>query len=212
VNVPSSSFQEQLEARAREVGLDVPSSVAGPLELYYTLLNRWNARINLTGLSLDRFPQKTLDRLILEPLAAAQLLPSKPEEWFDLGSGSGSPAIPLRLVRPEFSLTMVEAKARKAAFLREAVHSLGLTGVDVLSGRVEDVVRGRSGHATLITVRAVRLDLAMTAAIATLLKIEGRLLTFGASVKPDSPTFELVDSLRLRTSSDSASLWVRVSN
>ena len=44
----------------------------------------------------------------------------------DVGSGGGSPAIPLKLAVPRLSLTMVEAKARKSAFLREAIRHLGL--------------------------------------------------------------------------------------
>ena len=44
----------------------------------------------------------------------------------DVGSGGGSPAIPLKLAAPAVALTMVEVKARKSAFLREAIRQLEL--------------------------------------------------------------------------------------
>ena len=51
--------------------------------------------------------------------------------WFDIGSGGGSPAIPLKLARPTLPLPMVESKTRKAVFLREAVRALGLARREV---------------------------------------------------------------------------------
>ena len=74
---------------------------ADSLDAYYRLLARWNRTINLTALSLDPLADEALDRLFIEPLAAApyirEALDVTPlSVWFDLGSGGGSPAIPLK--------------------------------------------------------------------------------------------------------------------
>ena len=67
-----------------------------------------------------------------------------PLAWFDLGSGGGSPAIPLKLVRPDARLTMVESKTRKAAFLREAVAQSGAAdAAEVADERFEELSRRR---------------------------------------------------------------------
>ncbi len=58
----------------------------------------------------------------------------------DVGSGGGSPAIPLKLAVPRLRLTMVEAKARKSAFLREAVRHLGLEQRSVETARYEELL------------------------------------------------------------------------
>ena len=87
------------------------------------MLSRWNQKINLT--SLDD-PDEAIDRLMLEPLAAVRFVPAGVSAMMDIGSGGGSPAIPMKLVSPKVALTMVEVKARKSAFLREATRHLKL--------------------------------------------------------------------------------------
>ncbi|MEO8258513.1 MAG: RsmG family class I SAM-dependent methyltransferase, partial [Acidobacteriota bacterium] len=110
--------------------------------------------------------------------------------WIDLGSGGGSPAIPLKIVRPQLRLTMVEARERKAAFLREAARQLAMDGVDVLNERFE-LLSARhpelGGRHLLVTVRAVRIDMALLQSCRWLLAPGGRLLLFGAQ---DAPGFE----------------------
>ncbi len=148
---------------------------------FYQLLAHWNRRINLTAFALDVPSDAALDRLFIEPVQAASCLPSAPLPWFDLGSGGGSPALPMKIVHPEAELTMVESRSRKAAFLREAVRTLGLDGARVLNARVE-AVAGRQefqGAVRLVTVRALRIDRMLLEACRRLLGPDGRLLVFG---------------------------------
>jgi 16S rRNA (guanine527-N7)-methyltransferase len=153
------------------------------IEMYYGLLTRWNRAINLTALQLDPPSTGTLDRLLIEPLAAATSIPDEPGQWIDLGSGGGSPAIPLKIVRPQLRLTMVEARERKAAFLREAVRDLALTDVEVLTERFETLSNrlDLAGRHTLVTVRAVRIDVSLLSLARWLLVPGGRLFLFGAN-------------------------------
>jgi 16S rRNA (guanine527-N7)-methyltransferase len=173
------------------------------IESYFRLLARWNRTINLTALRLDPPGNGTLDRLLVEPLAAAASVHESQGQgrWIDLGSGGGSPAIPLKIVRPKLTLTMVEARERKAAFLREAVRELGLTEVDVLDERVEtlpDRLPALAARHTLVTVRAVRIDSHLLRVAHWLLAPGGRLFLFGAAnsapaIKAQFDAVELVD-------------------
>ena len=151
-----------------------------PLEAYFRLLTHWNAKINLTALPLDPPTDETFDRLLVEPLAASRHIENVPTVWFDLGSGGGSPAIPLRIARPAFTLTMVESRERKSAFLREAVRVLGLAGTQVQNARFEDVAEdsGYAGKADLLTVRAVKADSGLFQVAGKLLRSGGRLILF----------------------------------
>jgi 16S rRNA (guanine527-N7)-methyltransferase len=136
-----------------------------PLHAFFELLVKWNARINLTALPLEGLPDRTVDRLFIEPLAAAPLLLNLPTSaWFDIGSGCGSPAFPLILARPELRLTLVESRARKASFLREAVRLLGISA-EVEAMRFAELSERHPGAAGLITLRGVRLDAALGADI-----------------------------------------------
>lgn len=174
-------FHQRLTDRAVAARVVVTSAEIEQLDAYFALLTRWNARMNLTSLPLDGMPDRTLDRLFIEPLAAARYVSAAPLAWVDVGSGGGSPAIPLKIVRKQARLTMVESKARKAAFLREAARTLELAATDVQNLRFEDLFEGSGSRvleADLITVRAVSVDEALSQRCRQLLRTGGELLLF----------------------------------
>jgi 16S rRNA (guanine527-N7)-methyltransferase len=168
---------KKLSERAALARVSVTSAELSQLVKYFALLARWSARMNLTALPLDDAPDQTVDRLFIEPLAAARYVPKSPIAWIDVGSGGGSPAIPLKVLRPQARLTMVESKGRKAAFLREAVRTLELHGTEVLSDRLENL-SASLGPADLVTVRAVRVDADLLSACRGALREGGALLLF----------------------------------
>jgi 16S rRNA (guanine527-N7)-methyltransferase len=178
--VTSREFRERLSRRARKARVRVPEEVFASLETYYRLLAQWNVKINLTALPLQAPTDATFDRLFIEPLLAAELVNDVPETWLDLGSGGGSPALPLKMVRPSLTLTLVESKTRKAAFLREVVRVLKLPGTEVANMRFQELPTPTPA-ADLVTVRAIRLDRILLDESARLLRVGGRMLFFGTS-------------------------------
>ena len=200
MNGAASAFRDRLGERLRDAGLPftVKPDEFGQLERYYQLLSRWNRRINLTSLSLPDFPAATLDRLLVEPLVAAGSVEDIPLSCFDLGSGGGSPAIPLKVVRGAIRMTMVESSSRKAAFLREAIRVVGLSGALVLEARVEALAQlVEAGTVEVVTVRGVRIDEDLIAAVSHVLKVGGRLLLFGPGPEPAPAGFRMVELKRL---------------
>ena len=196
----SLEFRDRLARRTRRAKAPITLAMLEPLEAYFQLLTHWNARINLTALPLDAPTDETFDRLLVEPLAAAKQIPSDaPSIWFDLGSGGGSPAIPLKIARPSLKLTMVESKERKGAFLREVIRALGLLDTSVESGRFEAVAEKSivASNVDFVTVRAVRTDNQLFASAARMLKNGGQLLTFrpAHSPTPDPAGFERIATL-----------------
>jgi 16S rRNA (guanine527-N7)-methyltransferase len=174
------SLSARIRAGANECGLHLEPPQLGQLTQYLSHLERWNRTINLTALPLSDFPPPTLDRLILEPLRACSLFAKGPLQWLDLGSGGGSPAIPLRIMLPEASLTMVEARSRKAAFLRVVVRALGLRGVQVLWGRAEALQDSIvASSVDVLTARALRMDEEISRSVKQILKDSGRVILFG---------------------------------
>lgn len=172
---------ERIRRRAAHAGLeDVPGSVLDSLCAYVAVLRRWNARMNLTALGDD---DRGVDRLIVEPLLAARHLAGSADKVIDVGSGGGSPAIPFRLAMRGGSMVMVEAKARKAAFLRDVVRRLGLPRTSVETGRFEDVLARRPalrGAFDALTVRGVRADGPALRTWRTFVRDGGDLLLFTA--------------------------------
>jgi len=177
--VTAPPLRDQIAERAALADIRPTTEQLDKLVQYFLLLERWNQKINLTALPLAARENSTIDRLIVEPLIAASGLASHTREWFDFGSGGGSPAIPMKLMHPSAHLVMVEAKERKAAFLREAVSSLGIFAAEVLTVRIEELPAPQSADlADLVTMRAVRPDPEVLAAAHTLLKMHGLFVLF----------------------------------
>jgi 16S rRNA (guanine527-N7)-methyltransferase len=109
-----------------------PAAAKG-FEDYYSLLIRWNARINLTAI---RTEEGILSRHFVESIACGNALPGGIVSLLDFGSGAGFPGIPIALCRPEMAVTLAESHGRKAAFLQEAVRVLGISS-KVHLGRAE---------------------------------------------------------------------------
>ncbi|SRR6266540_3611331 len=167
--------RHRLRTRANSLGVLIPPDAEARLVAYFDLLFRWNAKINLTSLTE---PDTAIDRLLLEPLAAALELPHH-LELMDLGSGGGSPAIPLAIALDARRLVMIESKARKTAFLREAARILELNAV-VETARIEAVAdrADYQGQMTAVSIRAVRVDAATLTAARVFLAPGGHVALF----------------------------------
>ena len=174
----TTEFQRKLAARARDIDITLDATQLVLFEAYFDLLLRWNERINLTALPLKAVSEVTINRLFMEPLLAAHHVSQAPITWFDVGSGGGSPAIPIKIMRPRAALTMVESKGRKATFLREAIRVLTLSDAQVQNARFETVLEETPATADLVTVRAVKADLALLKLCRRALTSGGRLLLF----------------------------------
>lgn len=202
----SRDFRSRLLRRGRRAGIPLDEPLADALTAYYQLLFRWNRKINLTSVTE---PDEAVDRLLLEPLLAARHLPAGAVSLVDVGSGGGSPAIPMKLAAPALSLTMVESKARKSAFLREAIRELGLDRTAVENARYEELLARPELHeaADVVSLRAVRMEPRVLIGLQAFLRPGGWFLLFRSMAKPEtSPlvppplvwlaTHPLVESLR----------------
>lgn len=128
----------------------LPEAVFMRLERYVALLYRWNARMNLTAV---RDPEVLVRLHIGECLRCAQRIAPAVETVLDFGSGAGFPGVFLQIVRPSLKITLAEAQAKKAGFLREVIRELDLQGTTVFAGRVQDL--GASTTFDVVAMRAV---------------------------------------------------------
>jgi 16S rRNA (guanine527-N7)-methyltransferase len=205
--VAPRNLPTRLARRASKAGVFLEAELADRLIVFYELLSRWNRKINLTA--LDE-PDAAIDRLLLEPVIAARHLPVSARSLMDVGSGGGSPAIPLKLVATRLALTMVEAKARKSAFLREAIRHLELTNTTVETSRYEELLARPELHESfdVLSLRAVRVEAEALTNLQAFVRPGGTLLLFRGPGGPDIPgllpplewtaTHPLVESLQSR--------------
>lgn len=131
---------------------DVSREAGQELRDFWHLLQKWNARINLIGMSTVNEGWR---RHIEDSIQLGEYFPCRPVRHCDLGSGGGLPAIPIAIVRRAAGfadqLTMIEADGRKAVFLRSATRELGLTA----EVRAERLERSAPVEADVVTARAL---------------------------------------------------------
>lgn len=123
----------ELCARA---GFELTQEQDALLARYLDLLLEANATMNLTRI-VDRASAEV--QHVGDALTVLPFLPKEAHRLADVGTGGGVPGIPLAIVRPDVSVLLIESTKKKAAFLRQAIGSLGLTNVAVDERRAEDV-------------------------------------------------------------------------
>jgi len=175
-----------------QVGIaPLDAQTAGKFEAYISLILRWNQRLNLTSL---RTEDAIISIHLAESIACARSIPDGVKTLLDFGSGAGLPGIPIALCRPEIAVTMAESKARKAAFLLEAVRTLGISA-KVHLGRAENLNKALD----CVVLRAVDKMPAAVSAAAKLVAPQGWLALMTTNV----------DLARLQAAAGPEFLWLR---
>lgn len=106
------------------------------IQRYMKILRHWNEKLNLTAI---RDPLEILHRHFCESMYGAVSVPIESGRLADIGSGAGFPGIPLKILRPELELLVVESNIKKGTFLAEVIRELELTNSRVLINRYEEL-------------------------------------------------------------------------
>jgi 16S rRNA (guanine527-N7)-methyltransferase len=139
----------------RDNGLLLTPQQLESLRLYVETLLEWNARVNLVS------------RKDAENIWASHILHSVsiffgrvfPESLnvLDIGTGGGLPGVPLAIVKPGWSVTLMDSIGKKTAALQDIVDRIGIPGIDIVNGRAEDraILEKRRGRYHMVVARGV---------------------------------------------------------
>jgi len=152
-----------LEEGCQQLAIPLTATQLAQFALYYQELITWNQKFNLTGITdLQEVQTKHfLDSVVSLPLITEVLQesipPSRTYHCIDVGTGAGLPGIPLKLVAPRFHWTLLDGTGKKITFLRHVIEQLGLTEIEVVQGRAEEIGRNNAFRAKfdIVTARAV---------------------------------------------------------
>ena len=130
-----------LAGGALELGIKLTDGQVAQFETYYRELHLWNQRVNLTAITECSEVQI---KHFLDSLTCCLAIPEGPPaagKIVDIGAGAGFPGLPLKLVFPDFQLTLSDSVGKKTAFLRHLLQVLELPEVVVLTARAEQLGR-----------------------------------------------------------------------
>ncbi len=167
-----SNVQTLLE-HADRLGVTLDAEAVDRFRHYRDLLLAANERFNLTAvMDPDGVERKLLANAI--PLIAQ--LPDDASRLLDIGSGGGLPGMALAIARPDLSITLLDATAKKVRFLAETADALGLSKVTAVQGRAEELARDRTHRERydVVTARAVARLVTLVELALPFLKVGGR--------------------------------------
>lgn len=127
---------EKLIEGALHLGLPLSAQQVELFQAYYDELIDWNRRMNLTAIvDYDEVQIKHF----LDSLTVSLAFSKLPSSVVDVGTGAGLPGVALKIAHPGIELTLIDSTQKKAVFLNHLVDVLGLKGVEVLTGRAEEL-------------------------------------------------------------------------
>jgi 16S rRNA (guanine527-N7)-methyltransferase len=132
---------QELATIAATWGLHLDQHQLAQFAAYAAELRHWNRRINLTAISDEH---AIGIRHFLDSLRCALSWGDTPNSLVDVGAGAGFPGLPLKILRPELRVTLIESVEKKATFLRHIVAELDLKDVEVIVGRAEAIGRAQA--------------------------------------------------------------------
>ena len=128
--------EETIRRALHEFQITLSDEQVQRIQRYITILRHWNEKLNLTAI---RAPLEILHRHFCESMYAAVTVPIDSGRLADIGSGPGFPGLPLKILRPDLELFLVESNIKKGTFLAEVLRELGLTNARVLISRYEEL-------------------------------------------------------------------------
>lgn len=164
-------MRTELETALLRAGFSCPPATIEKMVEFYELLIQWNRKANLTALTE---PEDFINKHILDSLYPARFLGEG--TLADVGTGAGFPGLPLKLFMPQVRLTLVEAAAKKVAFLEHCTSSLAVEA-EIVHGRAEELGRSLARESFVYaTARAVAALSVICEYCLPLLRVGGRLL------------------------------------
>lgn len=134
--IPVPPSADTIRRASAEFNVVVNDDQIRQIQQYMALLLKWNDAMNLTAI---QDPLEILYRHFCESMFGASLIPATGGRLADVGSGGGFPGLPLKIVRPDLEVCLIDSNVKKATFLAEVVRELALPRARVLVSRYEEL-------------------------------------------------------------------------
>jgi len=128
--------EELLRIGLLESGFTPSDEQINAFMTYLSELKKWNRAYNLTGLKEDK---EIITMHFLDSLLYLRAMPDETITLADIGTGAGFPGIPIKIIRPDIQMYLIEPSGKKAAFLRHIIRQIQLKQIAVIEKRIEEI-------------------------------------------------------------------------
>lgn len=152
-------IQRLIQTCSTDIGVAINSEQVQKFVAYLEYLKTWNQTFNLTGITSD---EEIVIKHFVDSVAMLNAVEiGSDTRLLDVGTGAGFPGVPLKIVRPDLRVTLVEPVSKKTSFLRFLVGTFRLEGTEIFEGTLDWFVSQRHGtdFYDYITTRALKSNL-----------------------------------------------------
>ena len=135
MEIGTNDWSNFLIDQAKAIEIDLDHTQNRLFSAHAIELIKWTRKINITTIT---DPIEVASNHFLDSLVPAQFIPPE-AAMLDIGSGGGFPGIPLKVLLPKLSVTLIDASRKKISFLKHVIRTLGLNNIEALHMRAEDL-------------------------------------------------------------------------
>ena len=159
-------FNEKFLEKLNKIQLNVNDEVLNKFCAYMTNLLEWNEKINLTAITDE---DDIILKHFIDSLTILEYIPEK-SNVIDVGTGAGFPGIPLKIVREDINMTLMDSLNKRITFLNEIINKLGLKKINAIHSRAEELAK--------IPEHREKYDIAVSRAVANLSTLSEYMIPF----------------------------------
>ena len=137
MQIGSKKWKDLIYEGAKDLGIHVERGKIEQFTIHALELMKWTKKINLTTIT---DPLEIAVKHFLDSIAPVPIIPPD-ASLLDIGSGGGFPGIPLKILMPSLSVTLIDASRKKISFLKHMIRILALDDIEACHTRAEDLVR-----------------------------------------------------------------------
>lgn len=168
---------EYLRTCAKQLDIELSDQQLNQFSIYYEMLIERNKVMNLTAITEK---QEVIIKHFLDSIAVLKYADWDQEKVLDIGTGAGFPGIPLKIVKPNLKLTLLDSLNKRINFLNDVIAELGLDNITAIHGRAEDYARDKEyrGQFDYVVSRAVANLATLTEYCLPYVKLNGYFISY----------------------------------
>lgn len=177
-------FKQNMKQYAQKIGIVLEEEQIEQFYQYEKLLLIWNEKINLTAITK---PEEIILKHFIDSMTIAKYIGAN-KKLIDVGTGAGFPGIPLKIIRKDIKITLLDSLNKRVQFLNEIIKQLKLEEIETVHGRVEEFGKNKKYREKFdyATSRAVANLTTLSEYLLPLVKIEGKCICMkGSTVKEE---------------------------